>query len=192
MKLLECDVSGFEAPTHEMMRRASLLLLVALARASDPDADWLAENAQRPGVITHESGLQYVVLASAPGGANARSPARDQPCRVHYTGELALTGERLVSTANHRPAVVAPREAIGGLRVAMELMREGDKWRLFVPPDLGHAGAGHKHRGAALVYELELVRVLERPGEYGARARRMAAENPLAAGLALFAALSQL
>ena len=110
---------------------------------------------------------------------------------MHYTGELALTSERL-SPANHRPAVVAPREAIGGLRVAMELMREGDKWRLFVPPSLGHVGASHKHRGAALVYELELVRVLERPGEYGARARRMAAENPLAAGLALFAALSQL
>ena len=57
-----------------MMRRASLLLLVALARASDPDADWLAENAQRPGVITHESGLQYVVLASAPGAERFSAP----------------------------------------------------------------------------------------------------------------------
>ena len=100
------------------MRRASLLLLVALARASDPDADWLAENAQRPGVITHESGLQYVVLASAPGGADARSPARDQPCRVHYTGELALTA---TATKWSRAANFSRQTRSAGIRGRKEL-----------------------------------------------------------------------
>ena len=82
---------GFKNPLVPIVTQVTGLLRARNARRSVSTFE--ARNLNS--VQAHESGLQYIVRARSigSGGTDARSPARDQPCRVHYTGELALTGE---------------------------------------------------------------------------------------------------
>ena len=91
-----------------------------------------------------------------------RTPAADTPCVCHYTGTL-IDGTVFDSSRDRgSPTTFAPNQVIPGWTEAMQLMREGDRWQLFLPSELayGERGAGGKIKpGAALIFDLELIEV---------------------------------
>jgi FKBP-type peptidyl-prolyl cis-trans isomerase FklB len=142
-----------------------LLLLLFIAHcipfltlaSPDPDGlEFLAENAKKPGVITLPSGLQYKVLKKGDGTFH---PTPDSPCLCHYEGRL-ISGKVFDSSYKRgNPTSFAPNQVIKGWTEAMQLMVEGDKWELYIPPDLGYGdnGAGGDiPPGATLIFVMEL------------------------------------
>ena len=92
------------------MKLIALLVLSLALTASATDADgtkWLAENKEKPGVITTASGLQYMVLTA---GSGAHHPTENSPCEVHYEGTL-INGEEFDSSYKRgTPTTFAPNQ----------------------------------------------------------------------------------
>ncbi|KNC80394.1 hypothetical protein SARC_07251 [Sphaeroforma arctica JP610] len=139
------------------------LLLVALfsvTATNEEGTAWLQENSQKPGVIVLPSGLQYKVLKS--GEPDALSPNITTKCDCHYSGRTIHGVEFDSSYKRGKPTTFAPNQVIKGWTLAMQLMREGDKWELYIPSELayGERGAGSKiKKGEALIFEMEIIKV---------------------------------
>ena len=120
---------------------------------------FLKMNKERAGVTTLPSGLQYEVLATGTG----RKPKATDKVRCHYEGRLVDGSMFDSSIERGEPAVFGVNQVIAGWVEALQLMSEGDKWKLFIPYDLGY---GEHGAGAAippystLVFEVELLEVL--------------------------------
>ncbi|RMF29261.1 MAG: FKBP-type peptidyl-prolyl cis-trans isomerase, partial [Bacteroidetes bacterium] len=101
---------------------------------------FLAENAKRPGVVTLPSGLQYEVLQEGDGP----SPTEDDEVTVHYHGTL-IDGTVFDSSVERgEPATFPVSGVIPGWVEALQLMKVGSKWKLYIPAELayGERGAG--------------------------------------------------
>ncbi len=120
---------------------------------------FLADNAKQPGVVTTKSGLQYKVLASGKG----KTPTATSKVRVHYTGKL-VNGKVFDSSVERgQPAEFPVNGVIKGWTEALQLMKTGDKWMLYIPSNLAYGeqgGGGVIPPGAALIFEVELLEVL--------------------------------
>ena len=119
---------------------------------------FLAENAKRTEVVTTASGLQYEVLASGTG----EMPSAEDQVTAHYHGTLIDGAVFDSSVQRGQPLDIPVNGVIAGWQEALQMMRVGDKWKLYVPSELayGKAGAG----GAigpdeALIFEVELLAV---------------------------------
>lgn len=121
---------------------------------------FLSENAKREGVTTTASGLQYEVIRK---GAGDRPAASDR-VEVHYTGKL-IDGTVFDSSVERGvPATFGVTQVIPGWVEALQLMREGDKWRLYIPSTLayGENGAGGViGPNMTLIFDVELLRVIK-------------------------------
>lgn len=121
--------------------------------------DFLAENAKKDGIVTLESGLQYEIITEGSGA----QPTRESTVRTHYHGTF-IDGRVFDSSVERgQPAEFPVAGVIAGWTEALQLMKEGSKWRLFIPSDLaygpqGSQGAIPPH--SALVFEVELLNVL--------------------------------
>lgn len=131
----------------------------AAAAAIEQGEMFLRINKERPGVVALKSGLQYEVLKSG----NGRQPKATDQVRCHYEGRL-VDGTLFDSSIERgEPAVFGVNQVIQGWVEALQLMREGDKWKLFIPYQLGYGAQG---AGGAippystLVFEVELLQVL--------------------------------
>ena len=119
----------------------------------------LKMNKERAGVTTLPSGLQYEVLATGTG----RKPKATDKVRCHYEGRLVDGSMFDSSIQRGEPAVFGVNQVIAGWVEALQLMSEGDKWKLYIPYNLGY---GEHGAGAAippystLVFEVELLEVL--------------------------------
>jgi peptidylprolyl isomerase/FKBP-type peptidyl-prolyl cis-trans isomerase FklB len=145
---------------------AAAFALAACAKpAPGPDVaaagkTFLAQNAHAPGVVTTASGLQYRVLHSGP--ATGLRPKLADEVKVNYEGKL-IDGEVFDSSYQRgAPVAMTVRELVPGWREALQLMRPGDEWLLYLPAKLGYGdkGAGPIPPGAVLVFKLELIDVL--------------------------------
>jgi FKBP-type peptidyl-prolyl cis-trans isomerase len=120
---------------------------------------FLAKNSKREGVQTTASGLQYRVLRQGDGP----SPTLDDTVRCNYRGEL-LNGTEFDSSAQYGgPAEFPVRGVIAGWTEALQKMRVGDKWQLFVPPQLAYGMNPPQppiEANSLLVFEIELLEVL--------------------------------
>jgi FKBP-type peptidyl-prolyl cis-trans isomerase len=117
---------------------------------------FLAENSKKPGVVTLPSGLQYKVITEGKGKlAKATSMVA-----TNYTGRL-IDGSEFDSSLKHgKPAQFRVNGVIKGWSEALQLMRVGSKWELYIPPSLayGENGAGGViPPNATLIFELELL-----------------------------------
>jgi len=125
---------------------------------------FLAENGKKEGVVTLPSGLQYKVIKEGAGA----SPTPDDTVSVHYRGTLIDGTEFDNSYARNEPAVFKADRVIPGWKEALQMMKEGGKWQLFIPPDLAY---GERQAGqligpnSALLFEVELVSVKKADGE---------------------------
>ncbi|MBJ7223693.1 MULTISPECIES: FKBP-type peptidyl-prolyl cis-trans isomerase [unclassified Brenneria] len=120
---------------------------------------FLAENAQKEGVSSTESGLQFRVLTQGEGAI----PARQDRVRVHYTGRLIDGSVFDSSVARGQPAEFPVNGVIPGWIEALTLMPVGSKWELYIPHDLayGERGAGASIPPfSALIFEVELLEIL--------------------------------
>ena len=121
----------------------------------------LTENAKREGIKVTESGLQYEVLESGKGD----SPKASDNVEVHYTGKL-IDGTVFDSSVERGvPASFGVTQVIPGWVEALQLMHEGDKWRLYIPSDLAYGpnGAGGViGPNMTLIFDVELLRVIKK------------------------------
>ena len=119
---------------------------------------FLKANAEREEVSVTDSGLQYRVIRSGDG----RSPKPTDQVTTHYHGKL-IDGKVFDSSVNRgTPATFPVNGVIQGWQEALPMMKEGDKWELFVPYDLayGENGAGGAIPPfATLIFEVELISV---------------------------------
>ncbi len=117
---------------------------------------FLAKNAERKGVITMPSGLQYEVLRDGTG----EIPKTTDKVKVHYTGTL-LDGTVFDSSVERGEPIVFPvTGVIAGWVEALQLMKVGSKWKLFIPQNLayGERGAGAQIGPySTLIFEVELL-----------------------------------
>lgn len=126
--------------------------------------EFFAENIKRKGVKQTESGLQYEVLES--GAAGADSPIGTSIVVVNYRGMLPDGTEFDSSFQRGRPAEFPVTGVISGWTEALQMMKVGDKWKLYIPSNLayGSRGAGRRiEPDQMLIFEVELLEVKERP-----------------------------
>ena len=163
--------AGGKALMSEQERKTVLMGMAQRARAAQMEklkqqgADnlkageaFLAANAGKPGVKTLPSGLQYKVVAPGKGA----SPKANDKVTVHYRGTLIDGSEFDSSHSRGKPATFGVGQVIPGWTEALQLMKEGDKWELYIPPKLGYGarGAGAKiPPNSALIFEVELISV---------------------------------
>ena len=119
---------------------------------------FLAENAKKGGVKTLPSGLQYKEIAPGTG----KSPKAADTVTTQYNGTLIDGTEFDSSYKRGEPATFPVSGVIPGWTEALQLMKEGAKWQLFVPSDLayGEQGAGREiGPNATLIFEVELISI---------------------------------
>ena len=118
---------------------------------------FLAENGKKEGVISLPSGLQYKVLQSGSGA----SPKITDTVETNYRGTFIDGNEFDSSYKRGQPAVFPVNGVIAGWTEALQRMKVGDKWQIFVPPELayGERGAGPIGPNTTLIFDVELVSI---------------------------------
>lgn len=118
---------------------------------------FLAENAEREGVHTTDSGLQYEVIEEGTGA----SPTAEDQVKVHYTGEL-ISGEVFDSSRERgEPVTFGVSQVIPGWTEGLQLMSEGGRYKLYIPADLAYGAGGNRAIGPneTLIFDVELLAV---------------------------------
>jgi FKBP-type peptidyl-prolyl cis-trans isomerase FklB len=122
---------------------------------------FLAENMKKEGVKTLPSGLQCKVIKAGTG----KKPKLTDTVTAHYRGTLIDGTEFDSSYKRGKPTSFSVSGVIPGWTEALQLMEEGAKWGLFIPPNLayGERGAGGMiGPNATLIFEVELVSIQEK------------------------------
>lgn len=119
--------------------------------------EFLETNAKREGVKTTESGLQYEVITEGSGD----SPSADDMVKVHYTG--TLTDGTVFDSSRERgePVTFKLSDVIPGWTEGLQMMKEGGRWKLYLPPELAYGPGGNRSIGPneALIFDVELLEV---------------------------------
>jgi FKBP-type peptidyl-prolyl cis-trans isomerase FklB len=116
--------------------------------------EFLAENAKKEGVVTLPSGLQYKVIRKGTG----KSPGLHDKVTVHYRGGL-INGNEFDSTyRTNQPRTFPVDGVIKGWTEALQLMKEGAHWQLFIPPDLAYGERGPL-ADKTVIFDVELISV---------------------------------
>ena len=120
--------------------------------------DFLAENAKKPGVKTLPDGLQYLVLKEGTG----KKPGPNDEVEVHYHGTL-IDGTVFDSSVERGvPASFPVDRVIPGWTEVLQLMKEGSKWRVFIPSKLAYGSRGAPPKigpNETLIFDVELLHV---------------------------------
>jgi FKBP-type peptidyl-prolyl cis-trans isomerase FklB len=153
----EAEMNQFKSEYSQQLR-AELQKQQAELAAKNLEAGkkFLAENASKDGVVTTESGLQYKVIKSGDGP----SPKADDTVTTHYRGTLIDGREFDSSYSRGQPASFPVNGVIKGWTEALQLMKVGDKWELYIPSDLAYGSAQRSELiqpNSTLVFELELL-----------------------------------
>ncbi|OUD12181.1 FKBP-type peptidyl-prolyl cis-trans isomerase [Thioflexithrix psekupsensis] len=119
---------------------------------------FLAENAKKEGVVTLPSGLQYKEVTAGTG----KTPSKDDQVTVHYRGTL-INGEEFDSSHKRGEPITFPVSGvIAGWTEALQLMKEGAKWQLFIPSELAYGSRGTGGvigPDETLIFDVELISV---------------------------------
>jgi len=146
---------------------AAILTLAACGRTDAPGADpvknaeasaaWMANNARAPGIQTLPSGLQYKVVQSGPPGS--AGPDANDLVVVDYEG--ALTDGTVFDSSFQKgvPYATHVDEVVKGWTEALQRMKVGDEWVVYVPPELGY---GEQDKGdippnSVMVFRIKLL-----------------------------------
>jgi FKBP-type peptidyl-prolyl cis-trans isomerase FklB len=151
---------------QEMMKKHEEEVKKAAEKNKAEGEAFLAANKKKPGVVTLPSGLQYKVITEGKG----KSPKATDTVTVNYKGTLIDGTEFDSSYKRGEPATFPVNGVIKGWTEALQLMKEGSKWELFIPPDLayGEKGAGNAiGPNETLIFEVELLSFKE-GGNHGA------------------------
>jgi FKBP-type peptidyl-prolyl cis-trans isomerase FklB len=122
-------------------------------------AKFLKENAQKPGVVTTASGLQYTILKQGDGA----KPTAGSTVSVHYFGTLLNGKEFDNSYKRGQPAQFGVGGVIAGWTEALQLMPVGSKYKLFIPANLAYGDnemGANIPAGSTLIFEVELLSIV--------------------------------
>ena len=152
------------AAFDELQRMIQARADAAAAKNAEEGKKFLAANAKKPGIKTTKTGLQYEIIRSC----NGPTPTKADTVTTHYKGQL-INGE--IFDGSYRGKAPTPTDepisfpvggVIAGWTEALQLMKVGDKWRLFIPSELayGERGAGADiGPGETLIFEIELIAI---------------------------------
>jgi FKBP-type peptidyl-prolyl cis-trans isomerase FklB len=146
---METALAALEAKINEQREKAQA---AAAQKAAADGAAFLAANAKREGVTTTASGLQYKVAAAGTG----RSPTATDTVTVQYRGTLVDGTEFDSSYKRGQPATFPVNGVIAGWTEALQMMKEGAKWQLVIPPALAYGDRGPL-AGQVLIFDVELI-----------------------------------
>mmetsp|Transcript_33999 Transcript_33999/g.48309 ORF Transcript_33999/g.48309 Transcript_33999/m.48309 type:complete len:149 (+) Transcript_33999:238-684(+) len=138
----------------------ALLLVSALAGTNSEGLAFLSVKEKEEGVVKLPSGLMYKEIQAGTG----KTPKVNSPTKCHYAGTLIDGTEFDSSYKRGEPLTFAPNQVIKGWTEAMQLMKEGGIWELYIPSELGYGdrGAGGLiPGGAVLVFKLEMIQVMD-------------------------------
>ncbi|MFT5323427.1 MAG: FKBP-type peptidyl-prolyl cis-trans isomerase FklB [Planctomycetaceae bacterium] len=152
------------AAFDELQRMIEAKKGAAAGKNAEAGKKFLAANAKKPGIKTTKTGLQYEIIRSG----NGPTPTKADTVTTHYKGQL-INGD--IFDGSYRGKAPTPADepisfpvggVIAGWTEALQLMKVGDKWRLFIPSELayGERGAGKDiGPGATLIFEIELIAI---------------------------------
>ena len=130
-------------------------------------AAFMEKTAKEPGVQKLPSGTLYKVVVAGPAGGV--SPRREDEVKVHYEGKLVSDEIFDSSFQRGAPAVMRLGGLIPAWIEALQKMKPGDEWILYVPPALGYGeqGAGPIPPNSVLIFRIQLIGVLPAAGSSG-------------------------
>lgn len=162
------DVMNDKAPrlTIDEMRSAmenAQKILIAKRQAQAEQAKaigikFMTENGKKDGVVTRESGLQYKVISTGKG----KQAGATGSITAHYEGKLTNGTVFDSSYRRGEPATFNINQVIAGWKEVIPLMREGDKWQVFIPSSLAYGERGQGPiigPNETLIFDIELVKV---------------------------------
>ena len=121
--------------------------------------EFLKENAKKEGIISLKSGLQYKVLKEGTGA----TPSLESKVRFHYRGTL-IDGTQFESSYDKgQPLSYPVKNLVKGWQEALTMMKEGGKWQIYIPSDLGYGerGKGSIGPNLTLIFDIELLKIEE-------------------------------
>jgi FKBP-type peptidyl-prolyl cis-trans isomerase len=155
-------MAGKKVQPEDQVRLQTMMRSISEAASTKNAAaakQFLERNAKAKGVVATASGLQYKITVA--GDAKAASPQLADQVTVQYRGTL-LDGTEFDSSDKHGgPATFPVKAVIKGWQEALQLMKPGAKWELFIPPELGYGAAPRPAipGGSLLKFDVELVSV---------------------------------
>jgi FKBP-type peptidyl-prolyl cis-trans isomerase len=158
----EAELQATSQRLEQEMRAKAAGMAEQLGQLAERNAKqaetFLAANREREGVQQTASGLQYKVLKQGSGPA----PTREDTVRFHYRGTF-IDGTEFDSSYDGDPAEFPVQGVIPGWTEALQKMRVGDKWQLFVPPNLAYGVEPPTpaiEPNSLLVFEVELLGIV--------------------------------
>jgi FKBP-type peptidyl-prolyl cis-trans isomerase FklB len=152
---LKVDRNQAEATIQQYMQQA---MMKKSGIVKEESQKFLDSNKAKAGVKTTASGLQYQVLSEGKG----KSPKPTDRVTVHYTGKLTDGSVFDSSVQRGQPATFGVNQVIPGWTEALQMMKEGDKWVLFIPYGLAYGERGAPPQippFSTLIFEVELLKV---------------------------------
>jgi FKBP-type peptidyl-prolyl cis-trans isomerase len=118
--------------------------------------DWLAAKANESGVVALSDGVCYKVLAA--GNPSGAQPTARSIITVHYTGKT-INGKQFDSSRGGVPLACRLCDLIKGWIIAVQQMRIGDKWEIYIPAEAGYGKFSQPGipGGSTLIFEIELL-----------------------------------
>lgn len=159
MQGVKDGLTGKELLTEDQIKETYAAYQQERAEKTKKEGEsFLAANKKKDGVITLASGLQYKIIKTGSG----KTPKAIDSVTVNYRGTLIDGTEFDSSIKRGQPATFQVNGVIPGWTEALQLMREGSKWQLFIPSNLayGERGAGGTiGPNAVLIFEVELISI---------------------------------
>ena len=120
--------------------------------------EWLAKKSKEEGVLPLPKGVFYKVIAS--GDPQGKSPSLRSIITVHYTG-CTVDGKQFDSSRGGVPLAIRLSDVIEGWVIALQRMRVGDRWEVYIPATCGYGKLSLSGipAGSTLVFDIELIGV---------------------------------
>jgi FKBP-type peptidyl-prolyl cis-trans isomerase len=160
----------FAQKQQEERLKKSLDMITKNKKAAE---DFLKENGAKEGIKTTASGLQYMIIKPGDG----KLPKAEDVVKVHYKGTLMDGTEFDSSYTRNEPVEFPLNQVIPGWTEALQLMKIGSKYRVFLPPKLAYGDRGAPpviEPGSMLIFEVELLDIKSASAEQSAPAGQSA------------------
>lgn len=152
------DNAALEAASNQLQKRAEEMTRQQIQENMGKARAFLEANAKRDGVTVTESGLQFEVI-EASTDPDAAQPTPEDKVKVHYTGTL-IDGTVFDSSVERgEPISFELKTVIKGWIEGLQLMSVGEKYRFYIPPELGYGPrqSGQIPPSSVLIFDIELL-----------------------------------